>query len=56
MSAARIVNKGDKLDYELENYYFVDGRVFEVINDPFKSEVTVTKLERYELRRGKLCI
>jgi hypothetical protein len=56
MSAARIVHKGDKLDYELENYYFIDGSVFEVVNDPFQSEVTVTKLERYELGRGKLCI
>jgi hypothetical protein len=56
MSAARIAHKGDKLDYELENYYFADGRVFEVSNEPFKPEVKVTKLEGYELGRGKLCI
>jgi hypothetical protein len=56
MNAARIVNKGDKLTYELENYYFVDGRVFEVLNDPFKHEVKTTKPEGYVLGRGKLCI
>lgn len=56
MNAAGIVHKGDKLTYELENYYFVNGRVFEVVNDRFKSEDKSTKFEEHELGEGKLCI
>lgn len=56
MSAAGIVQKRDKLDYELENYYVANGRVFDVINDPFEPEVKAAKLGICEFGGNRLCL
>lgn len=56
MRGAKIVYKGDKLDYCLENYHFAEGRVFEVISEPLKYQLNTTKCEIDELGSGRLCL
>jgi hypothetical protein len=56
MSAARIVYNGDKLDYGLENYYFNEGQIFEVVSERSNFDRNAVKFGVTELEGGKLCI
>lgn len=56
MGMAMISYEGDKSDYGLDNYCFAEGRVFEIVNDPFKSETKASKLEINKTGSGELCI